>query len=162
MEGPPVEVWRLFLATLAWELDESDRQTLGERLALGGTDLTALIASRGRVESALAELAAPALEPHDAAAALAPLSEEEILLVMALGDGSQREWVRRQLTEFRSLRLSIRGADLVARGVPSGPIVGRALAATRDARIDGRIDRAAELGFALEVAAAESGVGEAG
>ena len=78
---------------------------------------------------------------------------------MALGDESQREWVRRQLIEVRSLDLAIRGADLVARGVPSGPVVGRALAATRDARIDGRIGREQELEFALAVAADEPGGG---
>ena len=161
MEGPPVRAWRLFLATLAWELEESERRRLGERLAFGGADLTGLVSFRPRVETALGLLAAPGLEPHGAAEALASLSDEEILLVLALGDEDQRDWVRRQLTEFRSLRLAIRGGDLVAHGVPSGPIVGRALAATRDARIDGRIDRDEELGYALEVASGESdGKGE--
>ncbi len=107
------------------------------------------------MEEALALLAAPGLTPHGASAALAPLAEDEILLVMALGDEAQRDWVRRQLTEFRVLELGIRGADLVARGVPTGPIIGRALAATLDARIDGRIGRDEELAFALDVAAAE-------
>ena len=161
MEGPPVQAWRLFLAALAWELGNDGRRTLGRRLALSGADLEALVAFRGRVESALAELAVAGLEPHDAAAALEALGDDEILMVMALGDESQRDWVRRQLSEVRSLRLAIRGADLVARGVPTGPAVGRALAATRDARIDGRIAAEQELDFALAVAAADpDGVGE--
>ena len=153
MEGPPVEPWRLFLAALAWELSEDDRRTLGERLALSGADVAALAGFRGRVETALAGLAGDSLQPHAAAAALEPLSDEEVLLVMALGDERQRDWVRQQLTRVRSLRLAIRGADLVARGVPTGPVVGRALAATRDARIDGRIQPEQELEFALAVAA---------
>jgi tRNA nucleotidyltransferase (CCA-adding enzyme) len=163
MAGPPVKSWRLFLAALAWDLGAQECRRLADRLALGGGDTAALGAFRGRVEAALDTLAAPGLEPHAAAAALEPLSEDEILLVMALGDESQREWVRRQLIEVRSLDLAIRGADLVARGVPSGPVVGRALAATRDARIDGRIGRDQELEFALAVAADEPvGGGRAG
>jgi tRNA nucleotidyltransferase (CCA-adding enzyme) len=156
MEGPPVEAWRLFLAALAWQLEEGERRRLGERLALSGADLTSLVTFRSRVEAALDLLAGVGVEPHGAAATLEPLSDEEILMVMALGDDSQRDWVRRQLTEVRSLSLSIRGADLVARGVPAGPLVGRALAATRDARIDGRIAAKEELEFALAVAAGES------
>ena len=152
VDGQPVRVWLLFLAALAWELDEDERRSLGERLAMGGGDSEALWAFRQRVEAALAGLAAPALEAHAAAAVLTPLSDEEILLVMALGAEDQRDWVRRQLSEFRRLELAIRGADLVARGVPSGPVVGRALAATRDARLDGRIAPDEELGFALEAA----------
>jgi tRNA nucleotidyltransferase (CCA-adding enzyme) len=162
MEDPPVQVGQLFLAALAWELEAGERRRLGERLALGGADLNALVDSRSRVESALSDLSSPALEPHGADAILSPLSGEEILLVMALGDDRQRDWVRRQLTEFRVLELAIRGADLVDRGVPAGPIVGRALAATRAARIDGRIDSSGELGYALEVVSDESrGGGEA-
>ena len=159
MEGPPVEAWRLFLAGLAWELEPGERRTLGERLALSGGDLEALVAFRGKVEQALANLAARDLEPHEAAAALEPLTDDEILMVMALGDEAQRDWVRRQLTEVRSLTLAIRGADLVARGVAAGPVVGRALAATRDARIDGRIGPEDELEFALAVAARDPDAG---
>ncbi len=159
MEGPPLRTWRLFLVALAWELEAAGRRALGERLALAGGDRRALVAFRDRVETALAQLAAPDLLPHGAVAALEPLCDDEILMVMALGDESQREWVRRQLTEFRSLSLAIRGADLLARGVPAGPQIGRALAVTRDARIDGRIGRHEELEFAVAVAAEEP-VGE--
>ncbi len=152
LEDPPVRPWRLLLAALAWELDGDGRRQLGERLALGGSELASLVAFRQRVDGALGRLATPDLEPHDAAAALEPLADEEVLLVMALGDQPHREWVRHQLTRVRSLRLAIRGADLLSRGVPAGPIIGQALAATRDARIDGRIDDREELDFALAVA----------
>jgi tRNA nucleotidyltransferase (CCA-adding enzyme) len=50
------------------------------------------------------------------------------------------------------LRLTIRGADLVAAGVPPGPAVGRALARTRAARREGAIPAEQELAFALEAA----------
>ena len=40
-------------------------------------DSTALEEFRGRVEEALARLATPEIEPHQAAAALTPLSDED-------------------------------------------------------------------------------------
>ncbi len=155
VEDLPVCVWRLFLVALAWGLDGRGLEQLADRLALAGADRQALVAGRDRITLALERLGAASLAPHRAAAALAPLAGEEILLVMALGDERQRQWVRRELTEFRRLRLAIGGADLLARGVPSGPAVGRALSATREARLDGRIAAAEELEFALEVAAAD-------
>jgi len=48
--------------------------------------------------------------------------------------------VRRVLTDLRKLELKIRGADLVAAGVPQGPEIGRALEATRRARLDGVVE----------------------
>ena len=51
--------------------------------------------------------------------------------------------------------LRVRGRDLVAAGIPPGPAIGRALAATREARRAGRIEEAEELAFALSRARAE-------
>ncbi len=157
LDEPPVVVWRLLLAALAWELPPAATRQLVERLAFGGDDRTFLTGCRERVTGALAALAAPGLVAHAAAAALAPLGGEEILLLMALGDDAVRGWVRRDLTEFRRLRLSIGGAALIERGVPAGPWIGHALAATRAARLDGEIGPDGELGFALQIAAERAG-----
>ena len=70
---------------------------------------------------------------------------------MGEGDETVRAWVRRYLTELRPLTLSVRGADLLAAGVPPGPRIGEALRATRRARLDGRIDAAGELRYALDI-----------
>jgi tRNA nucleotidyltransferase (CCA-adding enzyme) len=51
--------------------------------------------------------------------------------------------------------LSVRGADLVAAGVPSGPVIGRALARTRAALEQGRLDPRDALAFALRTARGE-------
>jgi len=48
----------------------------------------------------------------------------------------------------------VRGADLIAAGVPQGPAIGRALARTREAVRDGRIEPAGALAFALLIARA--------
>jgi tRNA nucleotidyltransferase (CCA-adding enzyme) len=49
-------------------------------------------------------------------------------------------------------RLTIRGKDLVAAGIPPGPAIGRALSATISARRDGAIRPEQELAFALKAA----------
>ena len=49
-------------------------------------------------------------------------------------------------------RLTIRGQDLVAAGIPPGPAIGRALSATLSARQDGAIQPEQELAFALKAA----------
>ncbi|HEX9305737.1 MAG TPA: hypothetical protein VGA31_14940 [Thermoanaerobaculia bacterium] len=51
-----------------------------------------------------------------------------------------------------AFRLTIRGQDLVAAGVPPGPAIGRALSATLSARRDGEIRPEQELAFALKAA----------
>jgi hypothetical protein len=60
----------------------------------------------------------------------------------------------RRLVEARrrgeAVRLSIRGEDLKRSGLLPGPGIGKALDRTWRARIDGRIGKADELGFALE------------
>jgi hypothetical protein len=52
------------------------------------------------------------------------------------------------------LLLAIRGRDLVAAGVPAGPAIGRALAATLSARRAGAISAEEELSFAVKAARA--------
>ena len=54
--------------------------------------------------------------------------------------------------EASQVRLSIRGSDLIAAGVRSGPAIGRALSATLAARRRGAIRAEDELSFALEAA----------
>jgi tRNA nucleotidyltransferase/poly(A) polymerase len=128
---------------------------------LAGEDRRLLMGLPERLASARDTLAAPGLPPHRAVEALEELRGEELLLLLAEGDEEVRAWVRRILTELRRLELKVRGADLMAAGVPQGPQIGRALEATRRARLDGLIEegREAELEFAL--GALTSGVGRA-
>jgi hypothetical protein len=50
---------------------------------------------------------------------------------------------------MRPLALGIGGADLLAAGARRGPAIGRALRATRAARLDGEIGPGEELDLAL-------------
>ena len=52
----------------------------------------------------------------------------------------------------RGLVLAVRGADLIAAGIPPGPAIGRALAKTRDALDRGRLAPGEAFAFALRAA----------
>ena len=122
---------------------------MAKRLMLGKPDIELLGSFRQHLEDARATLASPEVRPHEVTDALAPLSGEEVLLLMALSDETVRTWVRRDLTELRPLSLQIRGGDLVEEGFEPGIPIGEALRATRAARLDGELDASQELEFAL-------------
>jgi tRNA nucleotidyltransferase (CCA-adding enzyme) len=152
LREPPVAAWRLFLLALSADLGEADRVALADRLLLAGEDRRLLTGFQGRLQAArrvLDRSGGESLAPHEVEEALAPLAGEELLLLLALEDETGRAWIRRDLTALRGLALAIRGADLVAAGVPPGPRIGQALDAARRARLDGRIGAESELAFAL-------------
>lgn len=74
---------------------------------------------------------------------------EAVAVAGARGDGNV---ALRYLNDWRHVRLAIDGDDLIAAGVAQGPEVGRRLAATLAARLDGalRDDRDAQLRFARD------------
>jgi tRNA nucleotidyltransferase (CCA-adding enzyme) len=150
LTDPPVRVWRLHLMALSGDLGEPELERLADRLMLAGEDRRLLVSFPGRLEQARRALEASGLLPHQALEALEPLQGEELLLLMADETEAVRTWVRRHLSELRPFELEIRGADLVAAGVPPGPRIGEALKATKRARLDGRIEAGEELRHALE------------
>jgi tRNA nucleotidyltransferase (CCA-adding enzyme) len=159
---PPVRPWRLFLAALTSGLalaDPAGLAALCDRLDLAGADRRLLEGAAARVEAARRRIAGAGLAAHEVDAALAPLAGEELLLLMVEGGEGERAWVRRYLCDLRPLELAVRGADLLAAGVAPGPEVGRALAATRRARLDGEIGRDEELAHALAEARRGAAVG---
>ncbi len=159
LDEPPARLWRLLLlALVAGTGGERDAgrdlaagEALADRLMLAGADRALLVGSASRLARTRELLARPELAAHRVAAALGHLAGEEILLLVASENEPVRAWARRDLTELRRLELTVRGRDLVARGVAPGPLVGKALAAVRDARLDGRIGPEQELELALEL-----------
>jgi tRNA nucleotidyltransferase (CCA-adding enzyme) len=152
LTDPPVRPWRLLLMALALDFEAAERVRLAERLMLAGEDRRLLTDGfPERLACAREPLANARMPPHRAVEILDALSGEEILLLLAEGNEEVRVWVRRVLTDLRKLELKIRGADLVAAGVPQGPEIGRALEATRRARLDGLVgdEKQEELAFAL-------------
>ncbi|MBW8879108.1 MAG: CBS domain-containing protein [Acidobacteria bacterium] len=154
ISDPPVEAWRLLLMALAGDFAAADLARLADRLMLAGEDRRLLTGFPARLAAARATLR-EGLAPHRVAEILEPLSGEELLLLMAEGDEAVRLWVRRYLTDLRTLSLILRGADLLAAGIPPGPRIGEALRATLRARLDGRIGEGDELRYALAFLADE-------
>lgn len=142
--------FRLSLICLAGLLDDGARHRFAKRLALPATEHARVIDGPARVTAA-ARVLAKGPTPSAAHASLAGLSEEELALVAAQGVVA-RAWVRREWNELRALRLQISGRELLAAGVPAGPAVGRALAATHAALLDGDIQPEDELEHALRLA----------
>jgi tRNA nucleotidyltransferase (CCA-adding enzyme) len=119
---------------------------VADRLALSGREALALgrwAETRRRMGPGIARLA-----PSRRRLRSTSLSPEEILAAAALRSGPDRRALAR-LAAREAPELAISGADLVARGVPQGPAIGRALAATQAAREDGRLTARNELAFAL-------------
>ena len=139
---------------LAAGLEGSGLERLAHRLMLAGEDRRLLTGFPVRLKAARSVLRGDPL-PHQVAEALEPLAGEELLLLMGEEDERIVAWVRRYLTELRPLTLTLRGADLLARGVRPGPRIGEALREARRARLDGRIDEAGELRYALAFLAAD-------
>ena len=150
---PAVELSELLGLALGLDLPLDARRRFVERLGANGPRRARRLAVSEVVEDALAALRPEAL-PSAVSAALAGLGGEELLLVFAAADEIGRAWIRRDLSELRRIEPSIRGADLLAAGVPQGPALGSALRAVKAALQDGRLKpgREAEMAFALATA----------
>jgi tRNA nucleotidyltransferase (CCA-adding enzyme) len=149
MSDPPVRVPLLLLMALLRGANAEQRRAAAARLQLSSGEAELLERFPWRLDRALRELGMPRLAPHVAHAALAPLTGEELLLLLAGDDESVRSWVRRELGEMRQLRLRLRGGDLLEHGHAPGPEIGEALRATLDARLDGDVLVEGELEHAL-------------
>jgi len=105
-----------------------------------------------RVAPRLAEaLSERARQPSELRALLG--REPLVALALALAMGAPSEPVLRWVTELREVKLEITGDDLLAAGVPEGPVLGRALEETLRRKLDGLISgRDEELQTALELA----------
>lgn len=137
------------LVAMTWELPAEARRRVAKRLALPAAHREPLL-GEGREEAEW--IAAHAEErPSELHARLGGVSVVELAVLAAALGAPGGQLARRELAEWRRLELSIRAADLLERGVPSGPAIGRALERTRRARLDGRIEPADELQYALGV-----------
>jgi tRNA nucleotidyltransferase (CCA-adding enzyme) len=141
-------IWILYVLIWASELDSEQMLRLADRLALRGRQgrvLRAWPATRARLNR---------LPPRPSPSAFASLalSEDEAAAAAICAPRSDVRLAARRRLSRPLPALAIGGADLIRAGVPSGPGIGRALAATLAARMDGKISPEQELSFALEAA----------
>lgn len=150
---PAPASWETYL--LAWLGPSSDAEaaSTAARLSLAGGEartvrgwpaVLATLAAAAKGPVAALRRALRDAGPDAAVAAEASLPPREARAIRALRGSPEP-------------RLSIRGADLRAAGVPSGPAIGRALARTLAALEEGRVDRSGELAFALRAARGGAG-----
>jgi len=151
-----VEGWRLVFPVLYGSLDQRAREETADRLGIRPEDRDWLLGSRRDLDQAIEVLRRPSSKPHEINRALQPLRSEQVALLLALIDPPVVQWTRRWLEELRTVTLSLTGQELVEAGFASGPSIGRALEATREARLDGAIGADDELQFALNELKSES------
>jgi tRNA nucleotidyltransferase (CCA-adding enzyme) len=141
----------LVLAVALRDVGPTELAPLLESLAFAAAERDAIIAAVTRAP-ALADSLARAARPSEIARAVAGAGPELVALAGALGPAAAaRQW----LASLRHERLEIDGRDLLAAGVPDGPLVGRGLRAALAAKLDGRATgHEAELAEAVRAAAA--------
>jgi tRNA nucleotidyltransferase (CCA-adding enzyme) len=145
------QYWLVVLMALTSEVSDSGRVLLADRLGILGSERSVLLSGGPRAVQLLGILGQTRtkLIAHQVSEILRPCSVEELLFLSALGNEEVAEWVYREIQEFRPLELTIDGSDLIEHGCVPGPELGRALGATRDARLDGTIEAEDELSFAI-------------
>ena len=140
---------RLVLALAIRRLGRDSAAALLDELAFAAEDRDAIVEA-GPAAPLLSAAMSTAERPSQLALALSRASPEAVALAGALGPA---EAAQRWLSELRFVRASVDGHDLLAAGVPSGPAIGRGLAAARAAALDGSApDRAGQLEVALRAA----------
>lgn len=144
----PAPSWLVYLLAWMGEASEGMAEAVAERLNFPRAEV---IAVRGWPHTSKRLVGATGAPLPRRIAALEGVSADELLAAAALLPVP----ISRRLLEARKaagLHLTIRGRDLLAAGVPAGPAVGRALAATLSARRAGAISAEEELSFAVRAA----------
>ena len=142
--------WLAYLLAWMGTLPARDVREVARRLDVSGTERARLLAwpaTRRRLSRGLARR-----RPSEIAKRTAGLSRDELVAAAAGLAAPDRRVLRKSLAPGSRGRLSIRGADLLAAGIPPGEAIGRALARTRDALLDRVIAPEEELAFALREA----------
>jgi tRNA nucleotidyltransferase (CCA-adding enzyme) len=130
---------------LAGEQPAAVAAAMAGRLGLSGEPLRDL--RRALAETPALARRVTAVSPSAAAGELRGASGAD-LVALHLAGGAARERVEWWAARGRDVGPALGGEDVIALGVPRGPAVAAALAALRDARLDGRVvDRASEMDY---------------
>ena len=129
----------VLLAALLWDASGSDRHAIKDRLRLGAAE-SRLVDEIGELKDAAPWSSADTTAPSQLREGLAGFSNAT-LGACALLTASQalRTSIRLYLDRLRHVRPALKGADLIALGVPEGPEIGELLDKLRDARLDGTL-----------------------
>jgi tRNA nucleotidyltransferase (CCA-adding enzyme) len=130
---------------LAGDQPSAVAESMAKRLGISGEPLSEL--RRALTEGAALARAVASATRSVAGRALRAASGAELAALHLLG-GAARERVEWWVASGRAVEPMLSGYDVIEIGVTRGPSVAAALAAVRDARLDGRVvDRAAEIDY---------------
>lgn len=147
-------LWLVKLLVLLHPLNLRDGVAAVERMKLRREERQTLLDGLAGWRVALDVLTSPGTTPGEVVTALSGWRSEGLLFLYLLGGGQR---VLRYWEEWRHVRLAISGTDLVAAGVPEGPIIRRALAWVLRAHLNGQVpDGSSQLEMALRYVEGET------
>jgi tRNA nucleotidyltransferase (CCA-adding enzyme) len=149
--GDPPEPWLLYLGGLALHGELDTITALVERLQPPGMLRDRLLALPEETTTLMAAVDAD-LANSQLVSMAETRSTEALLLSMAALPLESRRKLATAAETAATVAVPIAGQQLIDAGVPPGPHVGRALAQTRDALIDGVIGSDEALEWALDTA----------
>jgi hypothetical protein len=104
------------------------------------------------MEQLLAIVCQKGAPPSEVVAAVERSDGALVTVTMAAAGAQERRVLRQALTAWMRAPAPVSGAQLRAAGVKPGPVIGNAVRQTRAAVLDGKVERAHALDFALSVA----------
>jgi len=149
--GEPPRRWLLYLGGLALSSGERAGRLLAERLRLTGADRRLL---EGLPDEAwrLTDVALHADRRSVVVEAVEVAPAEALLLAMAGLDLAPRRRLADAVEAAQRVEAPVSGAQLIEAGVPPGKHVGKAIRRARNAVLDGELEPAQALEFAIATA----------
>ncbi|MEE8110765.1 MAG: hypothetical protein V3T44_07025, partial [bacterium] len=142
--GEEVEAWMLYLLGLFGDLTDEEMEAVCLRLALPGRRCSRILQARKDGVTVLAGLSRDEVAPSAVYRLLEPLHVETLLYSLAAAPSVRaKKHISLYLTHLKDVKPAIGGDDLMAMGVEPGPLYKELLDATRDALLDGLIERGA-------------------
>jgi len=136
-----IERWLVFFLALTDSTSDEDFESVTQRFSIVRTRTVDLLRERIESRRVLAIFAKDSVErPSRIVEMLRCLSLESLLFMMAkTGREETRMAISEYVTSLRHVKPELRGQDILAMGYSPGPVVGRALARLRDAKLDGLV-----------------------
>ena len=134
----------VYLAALVYPLSPEDGEGIIRRLNLPGA-WAEVVRDTIALRELEPELAAPELSPSRLVGLVQGFSPAAIFAVSRVTNSPAAGRVLKDyLDELRHVAPDLKGGDLLALGVPSGPLVGRILGQLREAKLDRRVATSAQ------------------
>jgi tRNA nucleotidyltransferase (CCA-adding enzyme) len=156
-----LQPWLVHFLALTDHASDEDFQETASRFSIPPSTRNALTKARAVAKTALMSLGRGDAKPSEITRALDALPMETLLFMMAkTGRDHARRAISDYIVKFRYIRPSLTGADLIAMGYEPGRRLGAALAALKEAKLDGVVknpDEERALAEKLQAAGDEGG-----